>query len=86
MIEFLKVAALVMAFVSMVLELTGFIMSRSRSRAYQFICGGSSFVTTIVCGCLMVLEASVSAYLALGILWFVTGSLQFARATFPATE
>lgn len=85
MIEFLKVAAPLMALVSMMLVLAGFIPSLSQRKAFQFICGESSFVTAIAYGCLAVLGASSFAPFGLG-LWFITGSVKFAHATFLATE
>ena len=83
MIEFLKVAAPVMAFVSMILVLAGLIASLGRSKMYNFLCGESSFVTAIAYGGLAVLGASSFAPFGL---WFITGSVKFAHATFLATE
>ncbi|MBI4021931.1 MAG: hypothetical protein HY372_01095 [Candidatus Andersenbacteria bacterium] len=85
MIEFLKVAAPVMTLVSMVLMLAGLIPSLHRSKVYHFLCGESSFVTAIAYGGLAVLGASSFAPFVLG-LWFITGSVKFAHATFIATE
>ena len=85
MIEFLKVAAPVMAFVSMILVLAGLIASLGRSKMYNFLCGESSFVTAIAYGGLASLEASSFALFALG-LWFIAGSIKFAHAAFLATE
>ena len=85
MIEFLKVAAPLMAMVSMVLVITGLIPSLRRSKVFNFLCGESSFVTAIAYGGLAVLVASSFAPFGLG-LWFIIGSVKFAHATFRATE
>jgi len=83
MIEFLKVAAPLMALVSLVLVVAGLIPSIRRSKVFNFLCGESSFVTAIAYGGLAVLGASSFAPFGL---WFITGSVKFAHATFLATE
>ena len=86
MIEFLKVAGSVMAFVSTMLVLAGlFIPSLRRRKEFHFICGESSFITAIAYGCLAVLGAGSFAPWGFG-LWFVTGSVKFAHVTFVAVE
>ena len=85
MIEFLKIAAPLMAIVSMVLVIAGFIPSLRRSKAFHFLCGESSFITAIAYGGLAVLGANSFAPFALW-MWFFTGSVKFAHATFLVTE
>jgi hypothetical protein len=83
MTEFLQVAAPVMALVSLVLIVTGIIPSLRQTKAMHFLCGESSFVTAIAYGALAVLGVSSFAPFGAAI-WFVTGSVEFAHATWLA--
>jgi hypothetical protein len=82
MIDVLKVAAPLMALVSMVLVLAGLTPSLHRSKVFNFLCVESSFVTVIAYGGLVVLGASSFAPFGL---WFITGSIELAYVIFWAT-
>ncbi len=77
MIEFFQTAAPLMGFVSLMLIIACFIPFLGRSRAFQFICGESAFITTIAYGCLAALEVGWQAFFLAGF-WFVIGSANFA--------
>ena len=97
MIEFLKTVAPLMAIASMALIFAGRIPSLRGLKTYYFLCGEFSFVTAIAYRSLAVLEASSFARFGLGLvwliassialgLWFIIGSVSFARAAFQATK
>lgn len=80
MTQFLQIAALLMAIVSMFLVvLTGIVPSLRQSKAFSFLCGESAFVTAIAYGALAVLGVSWSATFGVA-LWFFMGSVEFARS------
>ena len=86
MVEFLKVATPLMAIVSMCLVLAGLVPSLRRSKAFNFLCGESSFVTAMAYGSLAGSAESVSFYNLMAVLWFIAATIKFAHATFVAAE
>jgi len=84
MTQFLQIAAPLMAIASMVLVLTGLVPSLRQSKAFNFLCGESAFVTAVAYGALAVL--GVSSFAPFGVaLWFFTGSLKFAHSAWPTS-
>ena len=81
--EFVQIAAPVMAIVSFVLVTVGFFPSLGKSKAFQFLCGESSFVTVGLYAALVVVGTSWFAPFGVA-LWFVTGSVKFAHAAWLA--
>ena len=80
MVEFLKVATPLMAIVSMCLVLAGLVPSLRRSKAFNFLCGESSFVTAMAYGSLAGSAESVSFYNLMAVLWFIASSVKFAHS------
>lgn len=77
--EFVEIAAPVMAIVSFALVMAGFFPSVRRSKAFEFLCGESAFVTMGLYAALVVVGTSWFAPLGVA-LWFVTGSVKFVHA------
>jgi hypothetical protein len=85
MIEHLTVASTVMAIVSLGLISAGVIFLIERSKAYNFLCGVSSFVTTITLGCLVVLGVGQHTIVWF-VMWFFASIIKFAEAAFRETK
>ena len=84
MIEFLKVAASLMAIISCVLVLLSF-TKLGKMKVFHFVVGEFAIVTAIAYGFLTALGIGWFAPFGLA-LWFTTGSVKFAHAAFLATE
>jgi len=79
MTQFLQIAVPLMTFVSMALMLAGLVPSLRQSKAFNFLCGESVFVTAVAYGALAVLGVSWFAPFGVAI-WFFTGSVKFAHS------
>lgn len=77
--EFIQIAVQVMGIVSFALVIAGSIPPLRQSKAFQFLCGESAFVTMGFCAALVVVGTSWFAPLGVAF-WFVTGSVKFAHA------
>jgi hypothetical protein len=85
MIDLLKLAGLMMAILSAVLIFVTVSTSLRTRKSWHFVCGLTSMVAAITYGCVYALEGASSAAVWCGG-WFLTGFVQFANATFRATE
>ena len=84
MLEFVKVAAPLLAFVGFVLICLGF-TKLGRMKVFRFTLGEIAFVTAIAYA--FQAAFAVSAFAPSGIaIWFSIGSFNFAQATWLAAE
>ncbi len=84
MIEFLKIATLLVTIVSFVLMCLLFTKLRE-TKVFRFVVGEFAIVTAIAYGFQTALGIGWFSPFEL-VAWFAIGSVQFARATFGMTE